>query len=72
MEVNFLQVNIRKVGQISFCYLPSVQSMICLTKAGGGVLVRDVLFSLNTHEVASANIDSDIDQLSDGDETSLY
>lgn len=32
----------------------------------------DDLFSLNTHEVASEDIDCDIDQLSDGDETSLY
>lgn len=38
----------------------------------GGLSVGDDLSSLNTHEVASENIDCDIDQPSDSDETSLY
>lgn len=58
---------------MSFCYLPSVQSMIYIRKAcGGGLSVGDDLSSLNTHEVASENIDCAIDQLGDGDDTSLY
>lgn len=32
----------------------------------------DALFPLSTYKVANENIDCDIDQLSDGAETSLY